>query len=159
MERYLFDPANVDSVISGLTRAYDNAMTLREEVGSECISYIQLAVYVMNSLRGDQSPMLGLQKILDDILAFWGLADDMIPDENVRNIIKTGKRVERLDHYARLRRPQSDILREAQRLAVRISRTDLSYDARAIEELLCLAESDTIDYPAIVRLVDSLVVI
>lgn len=111
VERYLFDAQNPDSVISNLTRAYDNAMTLREEVGSECISYIQLAVYAMNNMRGDQSPMIGLQKIIDQILAFWGLADDMITDENTRNIIKTGKRVERLDLYARLNRPQADILR------------------------------------------------
>ena len=74
VERYLFDPQNPDSVYSNLTRAYDNAMTLREEIGSECISYIQLAIYVMNRHQGSQSPMIGLQQILDDILAFWGLA-------------------------------------------------------------------------------------
>ena len=61
VERYLFDPQNPDSVYSNLTRAYDNAMTLREEIGSECISYIQLAIYVMNRHQGSQSPMIGLQ--------------------------------------------------------------------------------------------------
>jgi len=130
VDRYLFDPQNPDSVVSNLTRAYDNAMTLREEIGSECISYIQLAIYVMNGLKGNASPMIGLQKILDDILAFWGLADDMIPDENIRNIIKTGKRVERLDLYARLKRPHADILREVRRLTVRIGRTNLIYNAK-----------------------------
>ena len=157
VERYLFDPENPDSVLSNLTRAYDNAMTLREEIGSECVSYIQLAIYAMNSLRGSEGPMLGLQRVIDDILAFWGLTDDIIPDENVRNIIKTGKRVERLDLYARLRRPQRDILREVRRLAVRISRTNLQYDQADIDALMALAEAETTAYDRIVALVDGLV--
>lgn len=157
--RYLFDGHNPDSVLSNLTRAYDNAMTLREEIGSECISYIQLAIYVMNSLTDAPGPMLGLQKVLDLILAFWGLVDDMIPDENVRNIIKTGKRVERLDLYARLNRSRTDILREAHRLSVRISRTNLHYSPSDTEALTRLAEADVPDYRAILRLVDALVVI
>ena len=159
VERYLFDPQNPDSVYSNLTRAYDNAMTLREEIGSECISYIQLAIYVMNRHQGSQSPMIGLQQILDDILAFWGLADDMIPDENIRNIIKTGKRVERLDLYARLKRPRTDILREVSRLSVRISRTNLKYSSEDISRLKQLADSATTDYYSIVQIVDGLVII
>lgn len=157
VERYLFDPANSDSVLANLTRAYDNAMTLREEIGSECVSYIQLAIYAMNSLRGNQGPMFGLQKVLDDILAFWGLTDDMIPDENVRNIIKVGKRVERLDLFARLHLPQKDILREVSRLAVRISRTNLQYAQADIERLKVLATAEKMDYHEIVALVDGLV--
>lgn len=157
--QYLFDAQNPDSVLSNLTRAFDNAMTLREEIGSECTSYIQLAVYDMNSLMDTPGLIIGLQKILDHILAFWGLADDMIPDENVRNIIKTGKRVERLDLYARLNRPQTDILREVHRLSVRISRTNLHYSHSGMETLTHLAEADALDHRAILRLVDALVVI
>ncbi|MEE3395254.1 MAG: hypothetical protein VZQ97_04965, partial [Candidatus Onthomonas sp.] len=33
------------SVYSNLIRAYDNAIVLREEIGSLTLSYIQLAVY------------------------------------------------------------------------------------------------------------------
>ena len=134
-------------------------MTLREEIGSECISYIQLAIYVMHRLQGSQSPMIGLQQILDDILAFWGLADDLIPDENIRNIIKTGKRVERLDLYARLKRPRTDILREVNRLSVRISRTNLKYSSEDINRLKQLADSAITDYYSILQIVDGLVII
>ncbi|MGN0754195.1 MAG: alpha-E domain-containing protein [Aristaeellaceae bacterium] len=157
VDRYLFDAENPDSVLSNLTRAYDNAMTLREEIGSECVSYIQLAIYAMNSLRGSQGPMFGLQTVIDDILAFWGLTDDLIPDENVRNIIKVGKRVERLDLYARLQRPKRDILREVRRLAVRISRTNLQYAQEDMDALRALAEGDEPAYARIVPLVDGLV--
>lgn len=157
VERYLFDAENPDSVLANLTRAYDNAMTLREEIGSECVSYIQLAIYAMNSLRGSENPMFGLQKVVDDILAFWGLSDDIIPDENVRNIIKVGKRVERLDLYARLRLPQKDILREVRRLSVRISRTNLQYAQTDIDRLMALAMAVETAYDEIVALVDGLV--
>lgn len=157
VERYLFDAENPDSVLANLTRAYDNAMTLREEIGSECVSYIQLAIYAMNSLRGSENPMFGLQKVVDDILAFWGLTDDIIPDENVRNIIKVGKRVERLDLYARLRLPQKDILREVRRLSVRISRTNLQYAQADIDRLMALAMAGETAYDEIVALVDGLV--
>lgn len=157
VERYLFDAENPDSVLANLTRAYDNAMTLREEIGSECVSYIQLAIYAMNSLRGSENPMFGLQKVVDDILAFWGLSDDIIPDENVRNIIKVGKRVERLDLYARLRLPQKDILREVRRLSVRISRTNLQYAQTDIDRLMALAMAGETAYDEIVALVDGLV--
>ena len=157
VERYLFDEQNPDSVLANLTRAYDNAMTLREEIGSECLSYIQLAIYAMNSLKGDESPMFGMQRVIDDILAFWGLTDDIIPDENLRNIIKVGKRVERLDLYARLHGSKSDIQREVSRLAVRISRTNLQYDQADIDRLKALAEAEEMPYDEIVTLVDNLV--
>ena len=157
VERYLFDAENPDPVFANLTRAYDNAMTLREEIGSECVSYIQLAIYAMNSLRGSENPMFGLQKVVDDILAFWGLSDDIIPDENVRNIIKVGKRVERLDLYARLKLPKKDILREVRRLAVRISRTNLQYAQADIDRLMALATAGETAYDEIVALVDGLV--
>ena len=111
----------------------------------------------MNSLRGNENPMFGLQKVIDDILAFWGLSDDIIPDENVRNIIKVGKRVERLDLYARLKLPRKDILREVRRLAVRISRTNLQYAQADIERLMALATAGETAYDEIVTLVDGLV--
>ena len=35
---------NPDSIISNLNRAYDNAIVLRESIGSETLSYIQLSL-------------------------------------------------------------------------------------------------------------------
>lgn len=43
--RYCFDERDPNSVYSNLIRAYDNAIVLREEIGSLTLSYIQLAVY------------------------------------------------------------------------------------------------------------------
>ena len=156
VERYCFDPTDVNSIYANLTRAYDNAVELREEIGSEAVSYIQLALYVMNNARGNQSPMILFQKVIDDILAFWGICDDGIDSENVRNIIKTGKRIERLDLYARLHRSQKDMLREVHRLTVRIDRTHLKYKKNHMDELKTLVESPVIDYDRVVYLVENL---
>ena len=41
MKRYPFDSDNPDSIISTLNRVYDNAIVLRDSIGSEGLSYIQ----------------------------------------------------------------------------------------------------------------------
>ncbi len=154
--RYCFDPEDPNSIYSNLTRAYDNCIVLREEIGSDTISYIQLAMYEMNKARISQSPLIELQRVLDDILAFWGIVDDEIDSENVRNIIKVGKRVERLDLYARLHRSREEMKREVDRLSGRIWRTCLKYRQTYLDELSALVEAPRIDYQVIVQKVEML---
>lgn len=86
-------------------------------------------------MRSD-APLLYFQKITDAILAFWGCVDDQIDDENTRNIIKIGKRVERLDLYARLKKSPTAIRREINRLAGRISRPGAERTADAVERFM-----------------------
>ncbi|MCD7819982.1 MAG: alpha-E domain-containing protein [Lachnospiraceae bacterium] len=156
VSRYCFDPEDPNSIYSNLTRAYDNCVVLREEIGSDTISYIQLAMYEMNKARISASPLIELQHVLDDILAFWGIVDDDIDSENVRNIIKVGKRVERLDLYARLRMSREEMKREVNRLSGRIWRTCLKYRQSYLDDLTELVEAPRIDYPAIVQKVEML---
>ena len=131
-------------------------MTLREELGSETISYLQLAVYAMNKAGESHATMVELQEVADNIVAFWGMVDDDIDSENVRNLIKVGKRVERLDLYARLRMPKDKMLREIHRLAGRIPRTCLKYNGKKLEKLQTLIEAPEIDYGEVVRTVEAL---
>lgn len=84
-KRYPFDADNPDSILSNLNRAYDNAIVLRESIGSEALSYIQLAIYDMGKAQISRSPLIEMQRIIDNILAFWGIADDSIDWEQVRN--------------------------------------------------------------------------
>ena len=88
LRRYPFDTGVSDSIISNLNRAYDNAIVLRETIGSEALSYIQLSIYAMNSASKSDAPLIDLQVIMDDLLSFWGLVDDQIDSEQIRNIIK-----------------------------------------------------------------------
>lgn len=154
---YAFSSQDPNSIRSNLLRAYDNAIELREEIGSECLCFIQIAIYEMDAAARSQAPVLHFQKITDAILAFWGCVDDQIDDENTRNIIKIGKRVERLDLCARLGREREAITRELHRLAGRIDRTELIYDREALQHLKELAEAPRLDYGEIVRTVERLV--
>lgn len=155
--KYAFSDADPNSIMSNLRRGYDNAIELREEIGSECLSFIQLAIYEMEAAQKSDAPGLHFQKVTDCILAFWGCVDDQIDDENTRNIIKIGKRVERLDLYARLHRSREEIQREIDRLAGRIDRTDLIYSRDNLLALCALAVRPELDYHAIVATAEALV--
>ena len=157
VERKCFDQSNPESLYCSLIYAYDNAIVLRDEIGSEAFSYIQMAVYEMNSAKKSPAPMLNLQKVNDNIAAFWGMADDVISDENVRGIIKLGKRIERVDLYARGNAGNDEIRREVTRLTYRIEKTGLHYNPETLSALNELAEEENINRPEVVRKVESLV--
>lgn len=156
LTRYCFDRQDPNSICSNLLRAYDNCVTLREEIGSETVSYIQMALYELQKAGKSPAPLVELQRVNDNILAFWGMVDDSIESENVRNIIKIGKRVERLDLYARLRRPAEDIRREAHRLAGRLPRTGLRYGEAQLRALVAAAERAEPDCALVLRQVEAL---
>lgn len=155
-EKYPFDEENPDSIMSNLIRAYDNAVVLREEIGSETLSYIQIAIYDMNKAKVSRAPLIELQRVIDNILAFWGIADDMIDSEQVRNIIKTGKRIERIDLYGRLQIERKELVREINRLVPRIARSGIFYHEEKINTLKKLVEETEIDYYRIVNEVEAI---
>lgn len=156
ISRYCFDEGDPNSIYSNLLRAYDNCITLREEVGSETLAYIQLALYEMQRARSSHAPLVELQRVSDNILAFWGIADDRIECENVRNIIKVGKRIERLDLYARLHMPADKMLREVHRLQGRLPRTCLRYSEAQLCAIEPMVKCGEIDYHRVLEQVDSL---
>ena len=154
--RYPFDPECNDSIISNLNRAYDNAIELRESIGSETLSFIQLAIYEMNRASQSKAPMVELQKVNDYLLAFYGMVDDQIDSENVRNIIKAGKRIERIDLYARLELPKKDLEREVARMIPRVERCGLSYNKEKLENIKSLVQVQRLDYYQIVLEVEAI---
>ena len=156
VKKYPFDNSNPDSIISNLIRAHDNAITLRESIGSETLAYIQLAIYEMSKAEKSKSPMIELQKVNDNLLAFYGTVDDQIDSENVRNIIKAGRRIERIDLYARLGLERKEIVRQIHRLIPRLERSGIDYDAEKLDEIGKLVEEDTIDYYKIVSDVETI---
>ena len=155
-ERYCFDEDDPNSIISNLSRAYDNAVVMREEIGSMTLSYIQMAVYAMNKAKQSDAPIFELQHVRDNIVAFWGIVDDSIDDEHVRSMIKLGKRVERLDLYARMHMDREELLREAGKLNRRIDRTGLIYSRKCLAHINYLVEEDEINYKELVKEVEEL---
>ena len=59
VQSYLFDEENPDSVISSMKRAYDNGVVLREELSSNVLSYIQLALNTLENCSRTTSPLSG----------------------------------------------------------------------------------------------------
>lgn len=157
LKRYPFDAANPDSIISNLNRAYDNAIVLRESIGSEAFSYVQLAVYDMNKAAVSKSPLIELQDLIDHILSFWGIADDQIDSEQVRNMIKAGKRIERIDMYARLKASRKELVREVHRMIPRVEKSGLPYDKTKLELLKSLVENPNLNYYEIVSNVEAII--
>ena len=151
---YPFDENNSDSIISNLKRAYDNAIVLRENITTEALSYIQLAIYEMNRAKESKAPLFELQYVLDKILAFWGTIDDRIESEQTRNIIKAGKRIERIDLYARLGVERKELLSQVHRMIPRVEKSGLLYDEQALEAVQTLAEKEELEYYKIVMYVE-----
>lgn len=162
-QRYGFDESDPNSILSNLIRAYDNAVVLREEIGSETLSYIQLAIYAINKAKISRAPLLELQNVEDNILAFWGIADDFIESETIRNIIRTGKRVERIDLYARLKLGIKELKSELRRMHTRLVSSGMHYNEACLDRLIALIEhideTAVADYEGIVKNVENLVMV
>ncbi len=156
LRNYPFDLENENSIASNLKRAYDNAIELREEIGSEALAYVQLAVYEMNKAGESASPLMEFQTVVDYILALWGCIDDQIEDLNTRSIIKVGKRVERIDLYGRLKVEKLSLVREVKRLTSRVDRCNIHYSRDVIKNLNILVAQDNLDYHAIVTEVEKI---
>ncbi|MDO5388776.1 MAG: alpha-E domain-containing protein [Clostridia bacterium] len=93
------------SIISALSAAYDNSIILREQIDTETVAYIQLAYNDVSRLFNDEScRIFDLQKVVDGLMGFWGAVDDYIIDDYVRDAIKAGKYVERIDLFCRFDR-------------------------------------------------------
>ena len=132
---YLADPANPDSIIANMVRAYDNAIVLRDELTTDVLSYVQLALDIFYQCIHSNAPLLEVQQVMDYLYAFWGCADDKIDDESCRNILKCGKYIERLDLYIRFNHVQADIEKQYNRLINRLKKTDLCYNEQVLVRL------------------------
>lgn len=157
LSRYPFDEQIPDSIISNLNRAYDNAIVLRETIGSDALSYIQLSIYAMNKAAQSDSPLIELQQISDDILSFWGIVDDQIDSEQIRNIIKAGKRIERIDLYARLELDRNKIDREIHRMIPRVLRSGIKYNEVSLSSVSRLINENELNYQEIISCVESII--
>lgn len=132
---YLFDLDNIDSVHANMSRAYDNAIVLRDELSTNVLSYVQLALDTLAADQHTAAPLLELQQAIDYLLAFWGCVDDYVENEECRNILKCGKYVERLDLYIRLNYNMKDIEKEFSKLMNRIYKTHMFYSIDNLDRL------------------------
>ena len=143
---FLFDENNPNSVLSTMLSAYDNAVVMRNEISSETMSYIQLAVNAMHRGKESTAPMLKLQEVFDCIFAFWGSADDYVESETTRNILKFGRSVERIDLYTRFSQPTPLIRKEFSILLNRLYKVGVECNIGAIDRLMkIILEKDDLE--------------
>lgn len=146
-QKYVFDETNPDSIISNLEYAYDNAIVLRHSLGTETLSYMELAVNQLKNSKGSSVMMVDLQKVLDYILAFWACIDDYIDSDQIRSVIKIGRHVERLNLYLRLRMDHEQLIKPFHMLVARLRRGYIEYDKDAVDHLgMIVTSKDDIDY-------------
>ena len=124
--RYLFDADSQYSVTSAVEAMLGNGMVLRETITSQTLAYLQMAHSAMEMADHSESPMVELQWVLDDIMAFRGSFDDAVEEETARNITKTGGMIERISLMLRLERHMERLDGELRKLLNRLYKTGLS---------------------------------
>ncbi|MDD6070446.1 MAG: alpha-E domain-containing protein [Clostridiales bacterium] len=132
---YCYETENPDSIVSNLYRAYDNALILRDYISSEALAYIHLAQFQLKAAKISDAPLIELQAVEDNLLAFWGIIDDSIDDVVVRNLIKLGKKVELLDLKLRFDEDRKEIKRVFEQLDFYLHRVNIEYSKVAYYEL------------------------
>ena len=75
-----------------------------------------MGVNTFETISESEAPVLLLQNVLDDILAFKGGMEEYIDDNAALNIIKLGEYIERLDLYVRLDYPIDQITKNEYKL-------------------------------------------
>lgn len=160
-KRYAFDVNYPSSIICSMNRSYDNAIMLRETIGSEALSYIELALRRLSDAQYSETPVLVFQKVIDNIMAFKGQFFDSICDHNIRNILNCGLTIERLDMYLRLNINKDRIAFECNRLSYSIAGVDIHCNktslTKACEEL-CESDEliDNADKMILIQVIDGL---
>lgn len=156
-KKYPFDPTDGNSIISSLNRAYDNAIVMRDYIGTETMAYIQLAIDDVKHAEQSYSQLADLILVIDHLYAFWGCVNDMIDDEQIRNIIKLGKGLERLDLYLSLGIAAHEIRREYNRTKGFLKKSCLRYDESILYTIDSLLADSEFNYDNIKKLLRNLI--
>src|SRR5699024_2760022 len=101
----------------------------------------------MEKTMHQAAPLMELQGVLDMLLAFWACADDYVVESETRNLIKTGRSIERIDLYLRLGIGKRELLSEYQKLSGRIDRSGIDYHRLAFVRFAYLLQCEKEDHP------------
>jgi len=136
LRSWLFDADNPDSIAASAASMIGNGMVLRETISSTTLSYLQMAVNALTMAAESLSPLVELQWVLDDIMAFRGSYEDFMDDETLCQIIKCGILIERLSMFLRLEIRTEDLRPEMKKLLNSLLRSRLPVSQGAQEVLV-----------------------
>ena len=140
--KYAFDEVDPHSIISSLNRAYDNAIVMRDYIGTETMAYIQLAIDDIKNAENSNSTIADLMLVIDHILAFWGCVNDGI---------------ERLDLYLSLEKPAHEVQMVYKRMKGFLSKAKLRYDESVIYTMDNMLSSPDFSYDNVKNLLRKLI--
>ncbi|MGN1250822.1 MAG: alpha-E domain-containing protein [Candidatus Spyradocola sp.] len=152
----LFDGQAAGSVRSSVEAMLGNGMVLRETITSPTLAYLQMAHMALGMAETSEAPLVELQWVLDDIMAFRGSFDDAVEAETARNITKAGGLVERISLMLRLDWQLPRLERELHKLLARLRRTDLAPDAEALRVIERAAAGETVEHSLLLTSVEGL---
>jgi uncharacterized alpha-E superfamily protein len=117
--RYMtFDRENMNSLVSCLTRARENARSIRENVSAEMWESLNTLYWSINSddaaARFEDSPDDFYRQIMTGSFLFQGLTDQTLGHEQRWLFTQLGKYLERIDVTARLLEVKFSILMSAE---------------------------------------------
>ena len=136
---FIFGGDNPSSVAASLVRAYDNGIVLREEISTEALSFLQMAMDKLEQTsHSSQALCLSLLPLVDILFGFWGCVGEYVYDEEIKTIIECGKYVERIDLYFRLKYPFPIIEKEFGRLCASLRRVPKNTPYRYNTKQLCV---------------------
>lgn len=103
---FLYSKSNPNSVCASMNAAFDNAVMLRPEIGTDTLAYVELA---LNKLRASKTAVerIDAQRTVGDyLLTFWGALEDGDSATEVKAFVMAGKYLERLDLFSRFKRDE-----------------------------------------------------
>lgn len=157
IRRYLFDTETPGSIASGVDAMLGNGMVLRESITTPTLAYLQMAYNALQLAAKSDAPMVELQWVLDDIMAFRGSFDDAIDIESMRNITKAGGSVEKVSLTLRLNWRTERLQKEIQKLVNRLYKTYLPINDSALDIITRKAiEGEDIDKHILLQSVEEL---
>lgn len=142
IKKYLFDSKNVDSVYNNLLRAFDNAVVIRDELSTQSLAYIQMALDELKNIENSEAKLMEIQTIIDYLLAFWGSIDDYVGTEQCINFIKLGKYVEKVDLYIRLSYRRDYIKKEVNYMKNYLYKLNVNYNEKELDNLIKLINEE-----------------
>ncbi len=133
--RYAYDRTLPESIMSSMDCMLGNGMVLREVLGSQTLSYLQMAQSALEAAEQSKSCGVQLQWVLDDIMAFRGSYGEYIVSEAIRNTIRCGASVERISSMLRFGGADKELVQESQKLINRLYKTALTYDEGRLKNI------------------------
>ena len=138
---YLFDKNDINSIYSNMLRAFDNAVLVRNEISTDSLSYIQMALDKLEKSKESKMLLFDLLTVTDYLFAFWGSISDNVESEEAKDIIECGKYIERLDLYLRLSYDYTNICRTFSKLKKILKEVKFSYNESSIEKIETLIKT------------------